>query len=1239
MASKGRTSRKVTDYGGLSDINHVYKRPDTYIGSTKSLKRKVFAMDTDNMKLKEIETTLPQGVERLFLEILSNAGDNTDSSRRAGVDPGSIDITATNHRITVKNGGLHIPVKRVALVEENGNTKVEEYTDKAEKWEWLPVFIFGYFRTSNNYDEKVKRMGAGKNGFGAKLTCIFSKKFTLVVDDPDTKTRLEATWYDNMFIENRDRKPDIDIIKDPSITKGSVSVSWDLDFERFGIQSYTEQDLSIFCRFAVDFSFTCKIKTSFNGIEFDYRNISKFATLLWSEEQMKNNFIEYVWEEGADEKLRNAKQHTQEAAIANATRPENIPEVEIMVIDTPDNAINISYVNGLITSDGGVHVVAAETPVFDKIIDLVNKGAKRGKAGTIGLKNVRPHVSFIVNARLCDPDYNSQSKTKLVSPEVTVEYKDRTLRKISEWNIIARMHAEIEAMAFLKASKTDGKRKKHIECDNGEDANWAGTKDSQKCVLHLVEGLSAANYPQKRICLLEGGKDIYGYLPMRGKVLNVTNAPALQYAENKVIGNIKQMLGLKEDAEYDTVESLNDLRYGHILMCVDADDDGMHILACVLNFFREKFPGIIKHNRIGYLRTPVIKVFKKDKIHKRFFAVKDFETWKEKNDIKGMTVRYYKGLGTSNDKDIEDDLTTAPTVICFYDSECENNLNLAFDKDLADQRKKWIEDWRDVTQIEDVTTMDVSNLGKLKKAQDISQFINRELVGYSVASLFRAIPSMYDMFKESQRKGLWAALEYFKYDPAKGKTLKTGRFANKAADMAQYHHGEKSLTDTIIKMAQDFIGSNNMGFFKKEGQFGTRADGGKNAADARYSEIHLSWWIPHVYKREYINLVEKRVVDDEECEPLWIPAVIPMGVVNGTNGIATAFSTTTASYNPLDVIQWLRDRCKGVAKPKPLTPWYNTFTGKIKIENKKEEKGFVVEGDDEEEIEGEKLPVRRDSESGSDDGSSVNDDDEDRAITEHAKDAKVRMKTYGKFDVVGLHKFGPIIEVTEIPVKTWIHDYRKWLHSLVLSKDREKKSDKAPRRPILDYTDNSTTEKPKFTIKWNSHYSEQPNHRNLHLVRSFGMSNITLIDHYGFPKKFECIEDVMENYFKIMIDHYRVVRDSRIKTEVDKYRDTSYKIKFISLVLKNEISIMKVKEEDVKAKMEEQEIPFEYYDKSKSRDFSVESLEKHKKNLLECKERLEAAKKVVPNSIWLEDLDVLEKELKKRFKNGVFINK
>ena len=200
-------------------------------------------------------------------------------------------------------------------------------------------------------------------------------------------------------------------------------------------------------------------------------------------------------------------QRTQEKQIAVAKRPEDIPEVEIMVVDTPDSAVNISYVNGQITAEGGVHVDAAEQPIFEKINEIISRTVKKHK---ITVKHMRPHLSFIVNARLCDPNFASQAKAKLTSPEVAISYNEKATRKLNNWEIVKRLHAEIKAIAYMKATKGDGVKRKHIDIANGEDANFAGTDKSQKCTLHLVEGLSAANYPQKRIQRKEGGKDFYG---------------------------------------------------------------------------------------------------------------------------------------------------------------------------------------------------------------------------------------------------------------------------------------------------------------------------------------------------------------------------------------------------------------------------------------------------------------------------------------------------------------------------------------------------------------------------------------------------------------------------------------------------------------------------------------------------------------------------------------------------------
>jgi DNA gyrase/topoisomerase IV subunit A len=257
-------------------------------------------------------------------------------------------------------------------------------------------------------------------------------------------------------------------------------------------------------------------------------------------------------------------------------------------------------------------------------------------------------------------------------------------------------------------------------------------------------------------------------------------------------------------------------------------------------------------------------------------------------------------------------------------------------------------------------------------------------------------------------------------------------------------------------------------------------------------------------------------------------------------------------------------------------------------------------------------------------------DKENLAIFSHSIKSKLTLKTYGKYCVKKFHKHdggGPILTVTELPIKTWIHKYRKWLEFLVQQKGKN--------RLVYDFKDNSTTEKPVFEIHWNAK-AKTPNLQNLRLIRSFGLSNITLIDHRGFPTRFENVTEVMEKYYVHMIEHYHDVRNNRIKKEELRVRDLTYKIKFISNVLNGNIVLLKVSEEIIKLKMEQLEIPFDYYDKSKSRDFSKESLDKYKNQITEAQARLKVADETTAQKIWLDKLDTLEVELRKRYRGKSF---
>ena len=111
----------------------------------------------------------------------------------------------------------------------------------------------------------------------------------------------------------------------------------------------------------------------------------------------------------------------------------------------------------------------------------------------------------------------------------------------------------------------------------------------------------------------------------------------------------------------------------------------------------------------------------------------------------------------------------------------------------------------------------------------IADFINKELILFSMADNIRSIPSVVDGLKPGQRKVLFGC---FKRNL---KTeIKVQQLQGYVAEHTAYHHGDQSLVMTIVGLAQDFCGSNNVNMLMPNGQFGTRSMGGKDAASARY---------------------------------------------------------------------------------------------------------------------------------------------------------------------------------------------------------------------------------------------------------------------------------------------------------------------------------------------------------------------------------------------------------------------
>ena len=194
----------------------------------------------------------------------------------------------------------------------------------------------------------------------------------------------------------------------------------------------------------------------------------------------------------------------------------------------------------------------------------------------------------------------------------------------------------------------------------------------------------------------------------------------------------------------------------------------------------------------------------------------------------------------------------------------------------------------------------------------VSFFLDEEFIQYWKRAIERAIPHVMDNLKSSQRKIMqtvfdtWGVMDKETKNGGKMKEMKVDALANKAALDTHYEHGPKSLEDAIFLMAADFVGSNNMPYLQRKGQFGSRRKGGKDKPAARYPQTCPEPWLHYMYHKIDQELVPHRVVDGETIEKQFFLPVVPMQLINGANGIGSGWSVFFPNFHPREVIQWYR---------------------------------------------------------------------------------------------------------------------------------------------------------------------------------------------------------------------------------------------------------------------------------------------------------------------------------------------
>ncbi|CAH8586237.1 unnamed protein product [Schistosoma turkestanicum] len=867
-------------YQKKTQLEHILLRPDSYIGSTLKDTQQMWVLDESQQHMICRDITFSPGLYKIFDEILVNAADN--KVRDPTMSCIKIDINPAENMVRIWNDGKGIPVV---------HHKVENV--------YVPTLIFGHLLTSSNYDDTERKVTGGRNGYGAKLCNIFSKKFIVETSSKEYKKSFRQVWVENM---TKTSEPKILADKGDDFT----SITFYPDLARFGMSELEPDTVSLFTRRAYDMAATCNgVKVFLNGKRLPIKGFVDYVNLFIKPNKDDAESVKVVYE------------------AVN-------PRWQVAVAVSNTGFQQVSFVNSIATTKGGTHITYVSDQIVNKLMDIVKK--KSGKSGVqIKPFQIKNHMWLFVNCLIENPTFDSQTKENMTlqikSFGSTCALSEKFIGQASKSGIVENVLSWIRFKAMEKMDKQCHKSKhsKLKGIPKLDDANNAGTKNSSQCTLILTEGDSAKTLAVAGLGVV--GRDNYGVFPLRGKLLNVREASNKQIMENAEINALIKILGLQYKLKYESMDTLKDLRYGKIMIMTDQDQDGSHIKGLIINFVHCNWPNLLKHNVVEEFITPIVKVFK-GKQEQSFYSLPEFEEWQKSTpNWHTWRVKYYKGLGTSTSKEAKEyfsDMNRHRIRFRYSGDEDDGSIQLAFDKSKIADRKNWLTNFtQERKRRRELGLPEPYLYGKDTRAITYHDFVHKELVLFSNLDNERSIPSVVDGLKPGQRKVLFTCLKRNLI-----REIKVAQLAGSVAELSAYHHGEQSLMSTIIGLAQNFVGSNNLNLLQPIGQFGTRLSGGKDAASPRYIFTALNSLTRLIFHLDDDPLLNYLYDDNQRIEPEWYAPIIPMVLVNGADGIGTGYATHILNYDVTEIINNLYRMLDG-EEPRRMLPSFRGFTGTI----------------------------------------------------------------------------------------------------------------------------------------------------------------------------------------------------------------------------------------------------------------------------------------------------------------------
>tara|TARA_B100000795_G_scaffold269298_1_gene258255 strand:- start:3612 stop:7163 length:3552 start_codon:yes stop_codon:yes gene_type:complete len=1068
MSKKAEIKTVEEKYKKYELLEHILALPDTYIGSIEPQKITSYIYDESTQKMKQDELTYIPGLLKIFDEVIVNAIDHS-MRLKSEESKGKEDIRhVKNIKVTIdKSSGV------ITIYNDGNGIDIKKHTGYNNLW--VPEMIFGELLTSTNYDKGEEKIWGGKNGYGSKLANIFSKEFIIETVDHYSKKIYTQKFTDNMTSKE---SPTVKACNKAPYTQITLTP----DYKKFGINNITDDIYKLFHRRVIDAcATTCKeVSVSFNGTKLTIKDFEKYCDLFLDKKEQPSVF------EACGERWE---------VVASISKSGSFEY--------------LSFVNGINTIKGGKHIEYITNMITKNLVDMTL--TKKKKA--VKSQHIKDNLFIFVKALIVNPSFDSQSKETLTTPVAKFGSKcdlsDKFYDKLYKSGIVDKALSITEFYDKKKLVKTDGKKISRIIVPKLDDANLAGTKQSSECTLILTEGDSAKTMAISGLSVI--GRDKYGVFPLRGKILNVKDATLQKISDNNEITSIKKILGLEQNKKYTDVSQL---RYGSIMIMTDQDHDGSHIKGLIFNIFQSmwhelyEIPGFLTS-----MLTPIIKATNAKKDVIEFYNMTDYEHWLETSDAKNgnWKIKYYKGLGTSSDQEAKEYFKKMNKITYIYDDNADEVIDLAFNKKRADDRKLWLQNY-DKDRVLDYSEKNV----------DFKSFVDKDLIHFSNRDLQRSINHICDGLKESTRKILYACFKRKLYT----NEIKIAQLSGYVSEVSAYHHGENSLQQAIVGMAQIFVGTNNINLLNPNGQFGSRCQGGQDASSPRYIFTVLSKLTRMIFKEED-NLILNYLDDDgQKIEPEYYIPIIPMILVNGGIGIGTGYSTNVPQYNPGEIINICKLICNVIK------------SSKISINNDKD------------------LDMIYDI---------LNVLDIENFIPYYLGfKGTIEKAEKNSYISKGVYKWidDQTVEITELPVGTWTEDYKDFLENMITNGLNN-----------LKYIENHYTSKNvRFLLHFNNSAKSKIESKfetlfKLASSKNLSINNIHLFCEEGSIRRYESTSEIIKEWSEIRILKYYERKVYQIKIMESDANVLSNKMKFILDVIAGKIQIMNKKLSDIVAKL------------------------------------------------------------------------